>query len=540
MSIRPVKRFPPCAANIHLSRDPTYRSVFSSEVRRQNPVLSYDGYRRAIELYGNEPNLLAREKSGHFSRWSLNNPATHAAFREQALTDGYNPDFGTSAPWQGVHFPSGDLTDYPAFQLLEESNGFFTVREGTNTPGRRPPQTPRRYHRIPEESETDSNDDLLTVNEITMSVRRNERGQFTSGKNATTDRFEGNVLPKDGEDKKNALGLAESAHVLAEALHKVINSKSNRVVAEAKKALADLGGQEAFSDEWLPWARDRANRGFNTPVKPLFGSALRESRHNSIDLTGEDGTQLFGSVKTETSPLKRTAEPSNPLAILSKARLVNVAAKHQAPKIPDTPIIIEDSIAKDAGAIPVYWLVVSNQAMLFGLAECANLFGVAVKLIRDEAKKPFSLAETAKAMGIAASFVVTFDMPLMKPVAASTSAASLYSAIQEHDVFTSEDAASDHLMKAHDFFRNAKYNISAHMKPVASRTLTEPAEAWVPALPVAKHATFRGKDWVPFAEVETEDGEKVAQPRIITTEEITVASWVSYVKGPGDTGEAET
>ncbi|KAJ4307544.1 hypothetical protein N0V84_012654 [Fusarium piperis] len=536
MSVRPVKRFQPCAANIHLSRDPTYRSVFSSEVRRQNPVLSYDGYRRAIELYGCEPNLLAKETAGHFSRWSQNNRTTHAAFRSQAIADGYNPDFGTSAPWQGVHFPSGDLTDYPTFELLEESNGLFTVRETPSTTSR-PPQTPSRLPPVPEEPNTDSEPDLPTVGGITMSAKRNERGQFTSEKNATTDWFEGNVHPKDGEDKKNALGLAESAHVLAEALHKVINSRNNRVIAEAKKVLADLGGQDAFKDEWLPWARDRANRGFNTPIKPLFGSALRESRHNSIDLTGDDGVQLFGSIKTETSPLKRPAEPANPLAILSKARLINVATKHQAPKIPDTPVIIEDSIAQDAGSIPVYWLVVSNQAMLFGLAECANLFGVAVKLIRDEAKKPFSLAETAKAMGIATSLVVTFDMPLMKPVASSTSAASLYAAIQEHEVFTNEEAASNHLVKAHEFFKNAKYNISAHMKPVATRTLTEPAEAWVPALPVAKLATFRGKDWVPFAEVETEDGETVAQPRLITNDEVSSMTWDSYTKGPGDANE---
>ncbi|RTE83332.1 hypothetical protein BHE90_002121 [Fusarium euwallaceae] len=119
-------------------------------------------------------------------------------------------------------------------------------------------------------------------------------------------------------------------------------------------------------------------------------------------------------------------------------------------------------------------------------------------MIRDEAKKTFSLTETAKAMGVSASFVMTFDTPLMKPVASSTSAASLYAAIKEHEVFTSAATAEEYLMKAHDFFRNAKYNIAAHMKPIATRVLTEPAEAWVPALPVPKHATFCGRDWVPM------------------------------------------
>ncbi|KAJ4170869.1 hypothetical protein NW754_007013 [Fusarium falciforme] len=168
--------------------------------------------------------------------------------------------------------------------------------------------------------------------------------------------------------------------------------------------------------------------------------------------------------------------------------------------------------------------------MLFTDEECASLFGITVKLLRDEAQKPFTLVETAKAMGIPAAFTVSFDMPLMKPMASSTSAASLYAAIQDHDIFTDPTAANIHLLKAHEFFKNAKYNIAARMKTVATRTLTEPAEAWVPAVPIPKHATFRGKDWVPFAEV---DG--VGRPRTVSHSETMATDWVAYAKGPGDT-----
>lgn len=63
----PDLRIPPCQTK-HKFRDPVFRADHYTAISTTNQPLTYGGYRRAIEIYGNEYKLQSAEKSNHFNR----------------------------------------------------------------------------------------------------------------------------------------------------------------------------------------------------------------------------------------------------------------------------------------------------------------------------------------------------------------------------------------------------------------------------------------------------------------------------------------
>ncbi|EWZ49327.1 hypothetical protein FOCG_12110 [Fusarium oxysporum f. sp. radicis-lycopersici 26381] len=73
----------------HPSKDIDYRRLFSEPLTKPGGTISYEGYLRALELYGREDQLINSHKVHRYDRWVARNPELHKRYQDQAIQDDY-------------------------------------------------------------------------------------------------------------------------------------------------------------------------------------------------------------------------------------------------------------------------------------------------------------------------------------------------------------------------------------------------------------------------------------------------------------------
>lgn len=102
-------KFSPCSHSEHLIKDIDYRRLFSEPLTKPGGTLSYEGYLRAIQLYGREDLFVNSHKVHRYDRWVKSNPELHRSYQDQARQDGYNPTGGSSKAFTGIYYPTPPL-----------------------------------------------------------------------------------------------------------------------------------------------------------------------------------------------------------------------------------------------------------------------------------------------------------------------------------------------------------------------------------------------------------------------------------------------
>lgn len=120
---------------IPASRDPRLRKEFSEKLAKRNGRLAYAGYRRALELFGSEPEMKGRLQAtkNRWEKWKSAHPALYRAYRVRAIQDGLDPDTGEVTK-DGLY-----TSNLPQHQVPAPPQ----KREGS-TPQRRRRQRPRQ------------------------------------------------------------------------------------------------------------------------------------------------------------------------------------------------------------------------------------------------------------------------------------------------------------------------------------------------------------------------------------------------------------
>lgn len=77
-------RYIPCS-NSHQSKDIEYRRLFSEPLSKPGGTISYEGYLRALQLYGREDQLINSHKVHRYDIWLARYPELHQSYREQAI-----------------------------------------------------------------------------------------------------------------------------------------------------------------------------------------------------------------------------------------------------------------------------------------------------------------------------------------------------------------------------------------------------------------------------------------------------------------------
>lgn len=168
--------FSPCSHSEHLSKDIEYRRLFSEPLTKPGGTLSYEGYLRAIQLYGREDLLVNSHKVHRYDRWVKSNPELHRSYQDQARRDGYNPTGGSSNAFTGIHYPNPPLGG-PSLQLTHADTD----------PNNISPYTPERQ--------------VTTAQSNTMPPRRSRdsSGRFAASEDAFAF-HKGNIKAKPGQD----------------------------------------------------------------------------------------------------------------------------------------------------------------------------------------------------------------------------------------------------------------------------------------------------------------------------------------------------
>ncbi|KAH7170783.1 hypothetical protein EDB81DRAFT_909475 [Dactylonectria macrodidyma] len=131
--------FEPCTRS-QPSKDRTYRQLFSRTLARRKPSLSYAGYKRALEIYGNE---VALRRNKNFEVWGANNLEVLSRFRKRAREEGFNPSNGYSDRANSKYYfqqPGTKLGDELEFEAEFEAE-YKLENEPENNPENEPLDT---------------------------------------------------------------------------------------------------------------------------------------------------------------------------------------------------------------------------------------------------------------------------------------------------------------------------------------------------------------------------------------------------------------
>ncbi|KAL6413397.1 uncharacterized protein AUP68_02906 [Ilyonectria robusta] len=234
MPDRGTFRVPP-SSDLYPSRDKSFRQDFATPLAKNNSQLSYAGYRRGLELYGNENVLCAASKAHHFRRWMRNNQEVHASYRSRAKHEGLNPD-------QGFVEVIDDEAFYHYYNPNDRRNTSSAVANTYPTePEELPPATPRhnppsltrrpsitQYPRRPISAITidDSDEDTMP----STRPNRNRRGQFTADLPEALTRMDGLRAPDKNDFAGTCVGNAELCSIFAELLDRQYNAQSDEEV----------------------------------------------------------------------------------------------------------------------------------------------------------------------------------------------------------------------------------------------------------------------------------------------------------------------
>ncbi|KAF7546411.1 hypothetical protein G7Z17_g8457 [Cylindrodendrum hubeiense] len=212
------------------SKDDSFRKLFSNPLRRQTPVLTYAGYRRAIELYGNEDYLRGQINTDYFVSWAAYNPKLLRVYQRRANYEGYNITSGFAKPYEGLYFTSKPPDAGRKFQQPR----FPTPNIRPSDPHPATPATSENYSgRI---VDTHDSRDQLTQPEAIPNALKNMSGARQADA---------------GDFPATCIGAAEIALVLAEMLEvlttpNLSEESANQCRQSAREALAALGGRKCM------------------------------------------------------------------------------------------------------------------------------------------------------------------------------------------------------------------------------------------------------------------------------------------------------
>ncbi|KAF4961632.1 hypothetical protein FSARC_10122 [Fusarium sarcochroum] len=220
--------------------DPVYRNSFLLRLRRpldECGSIPYSGYVRALHLYGNETafELSEQERANFLSCKNLN------MCRSLARNQGYNPESGRTAPWEGVYFPSGHITTYPGPMITTlNADSEQTSLKTSEDIG------PSLIDFIDEEP--------AKIKDVASDIPISPRPvpQFNdSTKPETLRGMSGNRVPDADDFGSTCVGGMEMAVVVTELLERVVEGNLDEWRGTIKETLEYIGGSEnmaAFLD----------------------------------------------------------------------------------------------------------------------------------------------------------------------------------------------------------------------------------------------------------------------------------------------------
>ncbi|KAF5009654.1 hypothetical protein FDECE_4155 [Fusarium decemcellulare] len=208
-------RFPKCTG-YYPSRDDRYRKLFSDRLLEDDFELSYEGYLRAIQLYGRESAILLESpvKDRTLTVWKRKHPSTLAEYRQRARAQGYNPKSGESDHQQGLYYPNGiPKRSTPARDDNEIPEIIEVMSDGTG----------------PNQSNGQQNTQLAAH----------------PSKPSTLRGMSGSRVPLADDFGSTCVGGMEMAVVVTELLERVVESESpNEWIDTIKETLEYIGGSE--------------------------------------------------------------------------------------------------------------------------------------------------------------------------------------------------------------------------------------------------------------------------------------------------------
>ncbi|PNP77756.1 hypothetical protein FNYG_08837 [Fusarium nygamai] len=269
-------RFNPSSHPSSRSKDVDYQRLFSKPLALPGSTISYEGYIRALQLYGREDQLTNSHKVTRYDRWVARNSALHQAYQEQALRDGYNPIGGSSNAFTGVYYPN-------------PPSGGPSLNQADTDPDIPLPRGPKRRRQAA------STEDFSETDTMAPGTRNS-----APVPNAFAYHI-GNIKAKAGQSAQNAIGAAENSLLLGEVVKKFINAEiTPELRQQVSSILTTMGDIEGLA------TTVKTIRAEQTPEpSSQFGSALR-----AIHYSGDSIKNVDRPVDGATNPIDLT-KPSS-------------------------------------------------------------------------------------------------------------------------------------------------------------------------------------------------------------------------------------
>ncbi|KAM5352045.1 hypothetical protein ACJ41O_004768 [Fusarium nematophilum] len=229
--------FPKCTDKKFPSGDRELRRDFREPLRNNNDI-PYNGYRRALQLYGNEIAIDASDRGDRFRHWIQRSPEIIAEYRQQARDEGYNIYSGTSDPWRGRYFRDGRRLEPRPFDT-------HTTNDQAQDEDSQPV--------VSKNLEPDlSDEELPEISELVSNVFTSRPPPAArSGepeKPETLRGMTGSRVPLPQDFGKTCVGGMEMAVVLVELLELAVEDPSREGLKDAiKETLEYTGGSKSMS-----------------------------------------------------------------------------------------------------------------------------------------------------------------------------------------------------------------------------------------------------------------------------------------------------
>ncbi|KAF5261398.1 hypothetical protein FOXYS1_7904 [Fusarium oxysporum] len=193
----------------HSSKDIDYHRLFSEPLTKPGGTNSYEGYLRALQLYGREGQLVNSHKVHRYDRWVARYPELHQSYQDQARQDGYNPSGGSLNPFTGTCFPNPSL-DGPSLNQADTDPSVIY------------PHTPQRQGTLTQTQTSPSSLATEAIADDMAPPRRDASGRFTPGECIRI---------------SHRKCQAENALLLAELIKKLLNNKITTELRQETKPI---------------------------------------------------------------------------------------------------------------------------------------------------------------------------------------------------------------------------------------------------------------------------------------------------------------
>ncbi|PFH55403.1 hypothetical protein XA68_18403 [Ophiocordyceps unilateralis] len=384
------------------SRDKEFRAAFYDQLKRQPPVLTYEGLRRALELYGNEAELHRKLRSvpTRYALWKRNHPTLFARWKKDLENDGYDLVRGRS---NGYYFWISNGNDDDGNTSEESIESLPSA--ASLTPRRQQARLPFTPSTRPTPTRTRQLSNVLSAIKEEMPVNTRSGKDKTGLRVPLPDSFKaltGNVTPQPRETGANYYGAVSLLDIAADALRAVItgkvkeNTPAFKEIVKISDALDSKECVPAFLKNAEKAMEHEQGKDESTPT--LFGRTVKRVATEAVDLTDDRTTRFLPVV---------TAKESSDLA----TSWAKALAKKNKPSIPSTMTnsfkysIFKIGVHKyDSTSCAVIYA--GFEAMLFGDEEAAQVWANLFYDVRRKIAPNLSLSGCAKLCGVPDDMVI--------------------------------------------------------------------------------------------------------------------------------------